>query len=89
MDGSLSTVAAEAVNVGNAIALRESLDRVLTDRPLPVEARPRVLFNPDTRSANFFIPGLMVVLCQMMAVTLVGQRHRAARRRTALSNSST
>src|SRR5262249_27004723 len=30
----------------------------------------RVLFNPDTRSANFFIPGLMVVLCQMMATTL-------------------
>jgi ABC-2 type transport system permease protein len=70
VDGSLSSVAAEAVNVGNAIALRESLERVLTDRPLPVEARPRVLFNPDTRSANFFIPGLMVVLCQMMAVTM-------------------
>src|SRR5205823_3784548 len=39
-------------------------------QPLPIEARPRVLFNPDTRSANFFIPGLMVVMCQMMAVLL-------------------
>ncbi len=29
-----------------------------------------MLFNPDTRSANFFIPGLMVVLCQMMATML-------------------
>jgi ABC-2 type transport system permease protein len=29
-----------------------------------------VLFNPDTRSANFFVPGLMVVLCQTMATTL-------------------
>lgn len=70
VDGTESSVAAEAVNVGNAIALRESLKRVLGDRPLPVEARPRVLFNPDTRSANFFIPGLMVVMCQIMAVTL-------------------
>jgi len=70
VDGTVSSVAAEAVNVGNAIALRESLTRVLGDRPLPVEARPRVLFNPDTRSANFFIPGLMVVMCQMMAVLL-------------------
>jgi ABC-2 type transport system permease protein len=70
VDGSVSSVAGEAVNVGNAIALRESLERSLGGRPLPVEARPRVLFNPDTRSANFFIPGLMVVLCQMMAVTL-------------------
>ncbi|MFO0809611.1 MAG: ABC transporter permease [Gemmataceae bacterium] len=67
VDGSVSSVAAEAVNVGNALALRESLRLVLGDRPLPVEARPRVLFNPDTRSANFFIPGLLVVMCQLMA----------------------
>jgi ABC-2 type transport system permease protein len=70
VDGSESSIAAEAVNVGNAIALRESLRRALADRPLPVESRPQVLFNPDTRSANFFIPGLMVVMCQMMAVLL-------------------
>ena len=70
IDGTESSVAAEAVNVGNALALRESLERALGDRPLPVEARPRVLFNPDTRSANFFIPGLMVILCQMMATLL-------------------
>jgi ABC-2 type transport system permease protein len=70
VDGTVSSVAGEAVNVGNALALREALYQVLGDRPLPVEARPVVLFNPDTRSPNFFIPGLMVVLCQMMAITL-------------------
>jgi ABC-2 type transport system permease protein len=70
VDGSESSVAAEAVNVANAIALRESLRRLLAHQQLPVEARPRVLFNPDTRSANFFIPGLMVVMCQMMSVML-------------------
>src|SRR5207237_3142247 len=70
VDGSESSVAAEAVNVGNAIALTASLDRLLQGRSIPVEARTRVLFNPDTRSANFFIPGLMVVLCQMMAIML-------------------
>ena len=70
VDGSESSVAAEAVNVGNAIALSESLDQLLQGRAMPVEARARVLFNPDTRSANFFIPGLMVVLCQMMAIML-------------------
>lgn len=70
VDGSESSIAAEAVNVSNAIALRESLERMLGARPLPVECRPRVLFNPDTRSANFFIPGLMVVMCQMMVVLL-------------------
>jgi ABC-2 type transport system permease protein len=70
VDGTESSVAAEAVNVGNALALRESLERDLQGRPLPVESRPRVLFNPDTRSANFFVPGLMVILCQMMATLL-------------------
>src|SRR3954466_11715665 len=70
VDGSVSSVAAEAVNVGNALALRESLRLVLGDKALPVESRPQVLFNPDTRSANFFIPGLLVVLCQMMASAL-------------------
>lgn len=70
VDGSESSVAGEVVNVSNAIALRESLAQVLGNRTLPVESRPQVLFNPDTRSANFFIPGLLVVMCQMMAVTL-------------------
>jgi ABC-2 type transport system permease protein len=70
VDGTESSVAGEALNVSNAIALRESLERVLGNRQLPVEARPRVLFNPDTRSANFFIPGLMVVMCQMMSTML-------------------
>jgi ABC-2 type transport system permease protein len=72
VDGSESSVASEGVNVANSIALRESLRRALGDRAPPVEARPRVLFNPDTRSPNFFIPGLMVVLLQLMCVMLTG-----------------
>lgn len=70
VDGTESSLAAEALNVGNALALQESLRHALGDKPLPVESRPRILFNPDTRSANFFIPGLMVVMCQMMATML-------------------
>src|SRR5262245_22689615 len=35
VDGSESSTAAEALNVSNALALRESLERVLGDRPLP------------------------------------------------------
>lgn len=70
VDGSESSVAGTAVNVSGALTLQESLKRALGDRPLPVEARPRVLFNPDTRTANFFIPGLLVFLCQMLASML-------------------
>lgn len=70
VDGSESSIAAAAVNLGNALTLRESLERILGGRPLIIESRPQVLFNPDTRSPNFFIPGLMVVMCQMMAIML-------------------
>lgn len=71
IDGSESNIAGTALNVANALALREALARVLGEgQSLPVELRPKILFNPDTRSANFFIPGLMVVMCQMMAVML-------------------
>jgi ABC-2 type transport system permease protein len=74
IDGSDSQVAGEAMNATNAIALSESLERALNVsvvRPtLPVEARPKVLFNPDMRSANFLIPGMIAVLMQMMTVLL-------------------
>src|SRR5262245_8023220 len=71
VDGSESNIAASALNVANAISLSEALARVLKDgQELPVELAPQVLFNPDTRSPNFFIPGLMVVMCQMMAIML-------------------
>jgi ABC-2 type transport system permease protein len=74
VDGSDSSVAGEALNVANAIALRESLERTLSlsavRQELPVEARPKVLFNPDSKSANFLIPGMIAVLMQMMTVLL-------------------
>ncbi len=74
IDGSDSTVAGEMSNVANAIAYQESFDRLLLSEDgriaLPVEVRRKILFNPDSRSANFFIPGLIVVLLQMMTVLL-------------------
>lgn len=70
VDGSESSVAGEIISVANSIALRASLAKVLGDKEFPIESRPQVLFNPDTRSANFFIPGLLIVMCQMMATTL-------------------
>jgi ABC-2 type transport system permease protein len=72
VDGSESNVAGTALNVGNAVVLQSALEEgaEAVVRQVPVESRPRILFNPDTRSPNFFIPGLMVVMCQMMAIML-------------------
>jgi ABC-2 type transport system permease protein len=72
IDGSDSTVTSYAVSTSTGITLRESLLRALgaTATRLPIEARTAVLFNPATRSPNFFVPGLIVVMMQMMGIML-------------------
>src|SRR3974390_299621 len=64
IDGSDSSVAGQAINVTTAIGLDESLRRVLaaSDANFAVDMRPKILFNPDSRSPNFFLPGLTAVL---------------------------
>src|SRR5437016_4797756 len=63
IDGSDSSVAGQAINVTTAIGLDESLRRVLQDRTqMAVEMRPKLLFNPDSRSPNFFLPGLTAIM---------------------------
>src|SRR5271154_2113934 len=64
IDGSDSSVAGQAINVTTAIGLDESLRRAVTDStaPFAVEMRPKLLFNPDSRSPNFFLPGLTAIL---------------------------
>src|SRR6266436_3185667 len=63
IDGSDSSVAGQAINVTTAIGLDESLRRALVNNAtLAVEMRPKLLFNPDSRSPNFFLPGLTAVL---------------------------
>src|SRR6202040_3565984 len=63
IDGSDSSVAGQAINATPAIGLDESLRRVLADRStFAVDMRPKILFNPDSRSPNFLLPGLTAIL---------------------------
>ncbi|HWY27321.1 MAG TPA: ABC transporter permease, partial [Candidatus Angelobacter sp.] len=63
IDGSDSSVAGQAINVTTSIGLDESLRRVLQDRAtFAVDMHPKLLFNPDSRSPNFFLPGLTAIL---------------------------
>lgn len=71
VDGSDSTVAGQAMSTATGVALQESLVRVLPDGTLPIEVRPSVLYNPATRSANFFVPGLVAILLQVMTILLI------------------
>lgn len=74
IDGSDSSSAMQALNVANAIGLRTSLEilsrELSVDAGLPVETRPRVLFNPDMRTANFMVPGLVGVILQVVIMLL-------------------
>ena len=71
VDGSDSSLAGQAMSTATGVALKESLDRVLPDGAMPIEVRPSVLYNPATRSANFFVPGLIAILLQVMAILMI------------------
>jgi ABC-2 type transport system permease protein len=71
VDGSDSAVAGQAVNVSGQIGLDESLRRILpAGTVVPIEVRPKLMFNPDSRSPNFFLPGLTAVLLLFVTTML-------------------
>ncbi|HEY2517487.1 MAG TPA: ABC transporter permease [Polyangiaceae bacterium] len=77
IDGSDSTVSAQALAAVNGVAADENL-RATTEQlqigakaPDPaLSVQPIVLFNPDGRTANFIIPGLIAILLQIVAIVL-------------------
>lgn len=84
IDGSSSTTALNAMNTSIAIAFRKSATILLGEsgrRELPFEVRPRILFNPDMLSPNFYVPGVIGIALQIAAVfatamSIVRERER-------------
>lgn len=77
IDGSDANVSAQALASVNGVASSENLqavtDRVQVGVTIPDNAlsvQPIVLFNPDGRTANFIIPGLIAILLQIVAIVL-------------------
>ncbi len=71
VDGSDSAVAGQALNVASQLGLDESLRRMLPGGVRPIiDVRPKLMFNPDSRSPNFFLPGLMAVLLLFVTTML-------------------
>ncbi|HEY4056790.1 MAG TPA: ABC transporter permease [Kofleriaceae bacterium] len=71
IDGSDSNVSAQALAAINGLAAQQNLDaaRELGARPM-LSAQPIILFNPDGRTANYIIPGLVAILLQIAALIL-------------------
>lgn len=85
IDGSDSQVATTALNAVNLLAINLSLGRARVvaeqlqrsparddvGRPaLPIEARTRLLYNPDLDSSHFFVPGLIGIILQLVLLFL-------------------
>jgi ABC-2 type transport system permease protein len=72
IDGSDSTVSAQALASVNGLAAAMNLEEIRrgTRAPAPMSAQPIILFNPDGRTANYIIPGLVAVLVQIVAMML-------------------
>ncbi len=72
IDGSDSTASAQALAAVNGVIADRNL-RVaglnLRDGA-PYSAHPMILFNPDGRTANYIIPGLVAVILQFVALVL-------------------
>ena len=71
VDGSDSNVAGQAVNVSGSIGLDESLRRMMAPgEKNAIEVRPKVMFNPASRSPNFLLPGMVAILLVLVTVML-------------------
>jgi ABC-2 type transport system permease protein len=72
IDGSDNIVASGALAAVNGVVSNQNL-QVLTQsagKGMSLAAQPIILFNPEGRTANFIIPGLVAVILQMIAVML-------------------
>jgi ABC-2 type transport system permease protein len=84
IDGSNSSIAASSLNTALNVGFRQALIQVAAQsglRELPIEVRPQILYNPEMRSPNFFVPGVIGVVLQIAttfatAMSLVRERER-------------
>jgi ABC-2 type transport system permease protein len=83
IDGSDSSVASQALTAANGVVLREGIrDLVARAGQKPrIEAHPVMMFNPDMRSANLLIPGLIGIILvfsgtMLSAFAIVKERER-------------
>ncbi|RMG38149.1 MAG: ATP-binding cassette domain-containing protein [Planctomycetota bacterium] len=85
IDGSDSQVATAALTTARLLGLQMSLARATplleaSGQPpardeygaaaQPIEVRPRLLFNPELKSSHFFVPGLVGIILQLVALFL-------------------
>ena len=83
IDGSDSTVASQALAAANGVVLQNSIRDLIerTGRAPRIDVHPVMMFNPDLRSANLLIPGLIGIILVfsgtvLSAFAIVRERER-------------
>ncbi len=84
IDGSDNSVASQALSAATGLALTRSLTEAVAKAGLtgpPLLPHPVMLFNPDSRSANLLVPGLVAILLTfsgtiLTAFAIVRERER-------------
>jgi ABC-2 type transport system permease protein len=81
LDGSDSNTASVILSYAQAIARQYTEEKTLlkVERlgrqkvAVPIEGRPRIWFNEELESKNYFVPGLVAVIMSIIGVLLTGQ----------------
>lgn len=73
IDGTDSNPANTAMNTSQAIMNNFLLkENIIPPQSVPLEYRPRMWYNPDLKSAYFFIPGVVGLLLQLLIPMITG-----------------
>lgn len=71
IDGSDSTIATRVLNASQQLGFIKSLERDgISPSQFSIDIRPRLLFNANLLSANFYVPGLIGLILQLVTVFL-------------------
>ena len=83
IDGSDSSVASQALSAANGVVLQNAVRELIARARMQprIDAHPVMMFNPDMRSANLLIPGLIAILLTfsgtiLSAFAIVKERER-------------
>lgn len=73
IDGSDNSISSQALSAATGLAFAQSLEEALggaAGSQLALRPHPVMLFNPDSRSANLLIPGLIAILLTISGTVL-------------------
>lgn len=71
IDGSDSTIASQAQQAASLVGFHYGLNlKALNEAPKALDVRTQMLYNPESKTANFMVPGLIAIILTITTVIL-------------------